>query len=277
MKKALTFCCLIAVVLAVQPFPSEAGTYFLGAKGWYTSWDSGILDWLEKDIALSFQQNRVQFTATSDPGSGYLAGPLLGYQTDDGKWSMSAALMVFSNFKQDWSGTAAGMTLGGSADLKRNDYDFVVNYSLSKHFTLFAGYKFQDMSLDFNLTFGTVLGTQTDKFEVKATAHIPSFGAGVVYPLHEKVVVSGQAGLLFPMMTMEVTNANGSTEDVLPHGELGFNAEGNLTWLPLERLILQVGYRYQMFEFKARGPGRTTISDSRDITHGPTLSVVYTF
>lgn len=277
MKKALAFCCLVAVVLTVQPLPSEAGTWLVGAKGWYTSWDSGILDWLEKDIALSFQQNRVQFAASKDPGSGFLAGPLLGYQADDGKWSLSVAPMVFSSFTQDWSGTAAGMTLGGTADLKRRDYDLAVNYSLSKYFSMFAGYKYQDVSLDFRLTFSTVMGTQTDTFDVKAKSHIPSFGVGAVYPLHEKVVVGGQAGILYPMMSLTVKNANGTTDDILPHAELGFNTEGNLTWQPRERLILQAGYRYQMYGFRARGPGRTVISESRDITHGPTLSVVYAF
>lgn len=277
-KKVLIFCFIITFALIGQPSASKAGTFFLGVKGWYTFWDSGILDWLEKDIALSFQQNRVQFEARRDEGDGFLVGPLLGYLTDDGKWSVSLAPMIFSNFTQDWDGSASAMMLSGSADLTRRDYDLAITYHYSQYIRFFAGYKYQDMDLDFTLNTTTTLGTQTDTFNVEAEAHIPSFGVGVVLPLiQEKVVVGAQAGLLYPMMDMEITNQSGTTEDILPHSRLGFNVEGNLTYQPWESIIIQAGYRYQMFEFEGRGPGRTTTIKSRDITHGPTLSLVYAF
>ena len=278
MKKGRFLRWILAMSLLLQPATSLAGTFIVGAKGWYTIWDSGILDWLEKDIGLSFQQNRVQFRADRDPGNGFLAGPLLGYLTDDGKWSVSVVPMVFSNFSQDWNGTASAMTLQGDAELTRRDYDLAVTYKLSDHFKAFAGYKFQDMDLKFILVTTTILGSQTDTFDVEATAHIPSFGFGVALPLaRERVVVGGQAGVLLPMMDLKVTDQNGVTEDILPHPGLGFNAEATLTWQPVERMILQLGYRYQVFEFEARGPGRTETITSRDITHGPTLSLAYAF
>ncbi len=278
MKKALWICWIVSFLLVAQAVPSTAGSFIVGAKGWYTIWDSAILDWLEKDISISFQQNRVQFQADRDPGTGYMAGPLFGYLSDDGKWSVSVVPMVLSSFSQDWNGTASGMSLRGDADLTRRDYDLAITYQFAEHFKAFAGYKFQDMELDFRLTTTTILGTQTDTFDVEARAHIPSFGVGAVWPLVQgKFVIGGQAGVLLPMMDMEITNQSGVTEDILPHSGLGFNVEGNLTWQPLARMILQLGYRYQMFEFDARGPGRTETLTSRDITHGPTLSLVYAF
>lgn len=278
MKKVLIFCFIITFALIGQPPVSKAGTFFLGVKGWYTIWDSAILNWLENDIGLSFQQNRVQFNATDDDGDGYLVGPLLGYLTDDGKWSVSFAPMIFSDFNQDWEGSASAMILSGSAKLERQDYDLAITYHYSQYIKVFAGFKYQDMKLDFTLNTTTTLGTQTDTFNVEAEAYIPSFGFGVVLPLvQEKVVVGGQAGLLFPMMNMEITNQNGTTDDILPHMSVGFNVEGNVTYQGWENIIIQAGYRYQWWEFEARGPGRTTAITSQDITHGPTLSVVYTF
>ena len=57
---------ILISTLVVWPSTARAGTYFLGAKGWYTTWDSGILDWIEEDIAKSFRENRLDFNAHKD-------------------------------------------------------------------------------------------------------------------------------------------------------------------------------------------------------------------
>ena len=255
----------------------KGGTYFLGAKGWYTTWDSGILDWLEKDIAVSFRENRLDFKAHKDPGTGYLAGPLLGYQSDDGKWSLSLAPMVFSSFEQDREGSAETMELRGDVGLKRYEIDLALNYTLSKYSKIYVGYKYQDMDLDFILEFETTMGKQTEKFSVDSQAHIPTVGLGTVYPLHERIVIGGQAGLLYAIMNMKLEDSKGDTENIWPHPGPGFNTEASITWMPWKKLIFQAGYRYQVFTIEARGPGKEDITKSYDITHGSTVSLVLTF
>lgn len=276
-KHILVICLMLNIILILQTSASEAGTFFLGVKGWYTMWDSAIMDYLEKDIAVSFAQNRVQFQAQRDDGEGYLIGPLFGYQTDDGKWAFSFAPMIISDFTQDWDGSAGSMNLRGEADLERQDYDLAVTYTLSQYFKVFAGYKYQDMKLDFDLIYDTIMGSQLDTFIVEAQAHIPTFGIGLAYPINEKIAVSGQAGLLYPMMDMEISSETGATDDILPQARPGFNSEVNLTYQPMKNILVQLGYRYQMFEFKGRSPGKTEAITSRDITHGVTLSTVYIF
>jgi hypothetical protein len=273
------FVAVVALISAclLWPTAAEAGTYFLGVKGWYTTWDSGILDWLEEDIATTFADNRLDFEADRDPGDGHLVGPLLGYQTDDGKWSYSLAVMVFSDFEQDWGGNAGAMMLTGDAALDRHDIDFAVNYTLSKYLKVYGGYKYQDSELDFTLSFDTIMGRQTDVFKVDFEAHIPTVGLGAVYPLHETVVIGGQAGLLYAIMDMKIKNPDGDTDNIWPHPGLGFNTEANITYMPWKHLLLQLGYRYQVFTVEARGPGREDIVKSYDITYGPTFSLVFTF
>ncbi len=258
------------------PATSPAGTYFFGTKGWYTTWDSGILDWLEKDIAISFRENRLDFSAHKDPGTGYLAGELLGYQTDDAKWSFSLALMMVSSFEQDWHGSAGTMELSGDVRLKRYDFDLAVNYTLNKYLKIYGGYKYQDMDLDFILSFETMMGAQTDIFRVDSQAHIPTIGLGAVYPLQKRIVVGGQAGLLYAIIDMKLKTSGADSENIWPHPGLGFNTEANVTYMPWKNLIFQLGYRYQAFTTKARGPGREDITTSYDITYGPTLSLVIT-
>ncbi len=80
----------------------------LGAKYWYAAWDSAVLDWFEKEVGIGFLANGLTLESDLDMGSGFLAGPLLGYQSDDGIWSVSLAPMVFSSFSQDWEGKLAG-------------------------------------------------------------------------------------------------------------------------------------------------------------------------
>lgn len=276
-KHILIFFITGTLVLAVSPFKSYAGTVFVGAKAWYAEWDSGILDWLENDIGISFSQNRLSFKAERDVGDGYLVGPMIGYQTDDRKWSFSFAPMIVSDFSQDWDGSAGAMTISGDVELERQDYDLAATYSLSDYFKVFAGYKFQDMEMNFNLTYNSGLGGQTDTFDVEAQAHIPTFGAGVAYPVHKKVVIGGQAGVMYPMLDMKITNENDETDDIIPHSRLGYNTEATITFMPVDQFIIQAGYRYQEWTFKGRGPGRTKIIKSTDETYGPTLSMVYMF
>ncbi len=76
---------------------------------------------------------------------------------------------------------------------------------------------------------------------------------------------------------MTITNESGNTDDIFPHPGLGFNTEVNMTWRAMTDLLLQLGYRYQVFTIKARGPGREEIVESFDITHGLTLTAVYVF
>lgn len=277
MKRILLVLAATAMIL-LPATGARAGSWFGGVKYWQTTWDSGILDWLEKDIAISFEQARLPFSARRDPGSGFLAGPLLSYRTDDGRWSFSFAPMIFSSFSQGWDGSAGTIDLDGNVQLDRTDYDLAATHPLSDRYKIFYGLKLQDMDMDFTLTYTTASsGSITNVFKVDARAIIPTVGLGAVYTLGPKTVASGQVGLLYAFTDLFVTNDLGETDNIWPHPGFGYNLEGNITWQAAQEILLQGGLRYQLFTIEARGPGRDERTRSYDITYGLTLTAVYTF
>jgi len=269
--------CFFLLTAVIAPSAGADGTWFAGFKYWDAQWDSGVLDWFEKDLATSFLQSRGQFSSQRDPGDGYLAGPLLGYQTANGKWSFSAAPMVFSSFTQSWSGQSGAMVLDGDVDLERIDVDLAANYTLTERYKLFAGLKYQETDMDFTLSYDPGGMPLVDTYKVRSTSYIPTIGAAGVFPLGSKVAASAQGGLLYAFTDLTITNSAGQTDDIWPHPGLGFNLEGNFTYQPVNDLLLQLGFRYQVFTIEARGPGRDEIVKSYDITYGPTLTAVYVF
>ena len=198
-KKAQVASIVIILAFVFHPTFSTAGTFIGGAKGWYTSWDSAVLKWFEKDIAAGFREMGLDLNVSSDAGSGYLAGPLLSYQTDDGKWSFSFAPMVLSSFSQDWEGTASGMALQSSVELEREDYDLAVNYSLFENIKVFVGYKHQIVDMDFTLSYDTSMGPNTFNYTLESTVMIPTTGAAYVHALSDKMSLGLQLGLLYSM------------------------------------------------------------------------------
>ena len=276
-KKTLILCLVSVLVFLIGPVQSEAGTYMLGVKGWYTTWESSVLDWFEQNLVLEFASLGRNIKASKDAGSGHLVGPLMSYQTDDGKWSASFAAMVFSSFKQDWEGAAAGMEMDADVGLDRIDFDLAVNYSLNKYISFFVGYKYQDMDMDFTLAYTTMMGDMTNKYKLESGVHIPTAGAGFVYPVSDKIALSAQLGLLYSIPDLIMTDNEGTRYDIWPRGGFGFNGEININYQPTENLIIQLGYRYQRFQMEARKPETWTKIGSDDITHGPTLSAVWVF
>ena len=267
---------LIMIFISFCTIPLYSQTWFIGTKGWYTAWDSGILNWMEKDLAISFANNRLTFESNKDLGSGFLAGPLIGFQSPNTKWSFSFAPMILSDFTQSWDGLAGSMDLNGNANLSRMDFDFAVNYRLSNFFKLYAGYKLMISQLIFDLSYDS-MGAQSFQYLVKLYAHIPTLGIGAILPLSDKFVLSGQAGVLYSIFSMTLENENGEVEDIWPHAGLGVSGEINMTFQPWRGVMFQLGYRYQMFTLPARAPGRLDKTLSYDFSYGVVATVLYAF
>ena len=279
-KEKWIICITIIAAFFFYPTASIAGTFIGGAKGWYASWESSVLKWFEKDIAAGFQEMGMTLNTKRDPGSGYLLGPLLSYQTDDAKWSFSFAPMIFSSFSQDWSGTASGMALQSTVELERKDYDLAANYSLFKNMKVFVGYKHQVVNMDFTLTYDTSMGPNTFYYTLESTVMMPTAGVGFAYPISDKLAGGLQLGLLYSIPTLKMNVISGGTSqttDLDPYPSLGFNGEVSLNYQPMESFFIQLGYRYQIFQLQTRSEQRWEKTKSNDITHGIVLSVLYVF
>jgi hypothetical protein len=286
MMKACTVIGILVFVLALPLANAEAGTFLVGAKYWDASWDSAVLDWFEKDIGVGFKALGVTLNSDVGQGTGYLAGPVLGYQTDDGAWSFSFAPMVISHFSQDWHGTAGTMNLTTNIDTTRRDYDLAATYSLTQYkdklsfleyCRIYVGYKYQTVGYDLALAYNTEMGNVKYDYKLDAKVNMPTVGAGMVYPIFEKLVVGLQGGIGLALIDLEMKDPEGNTFDIDPTYSFSYNAEGSLNFLPINNLIMQLGYRYQVWYLKARSPQRWETTESEDVTSGPTLTVVYTF
>lgn len=280
MRKYRLMTGIVLVFLLVSiPLPSEAGTFMFGVKGWYTIWESSTLDWFDKNIKADFANVGIDLSTNIDDGSGYLAGPLIGYQSNDGKWSVSFAPMIVSSFSQDWDVKAAGMDMKTDVDLKRTDIDIAVSYAVNKYVRVFWGYKYQDMEIDLTLSYDTMMGDIKAKYKLDTTVHIPTIGTGFVYPVSDKLALSTQLGVLYTIPTLEAKDWDGKRHDIWTEGTVGFNGEFAVNYQPTGNLIFQLGYRYQYWRLDAKAfddeySGKT---ESDDITHGPTVSAVWIF
>ena len=286
MKKACMVIGILTFVLAFSLGSSEAGTFTVGAKSWYAYWDSAVLDWFEKDIGAGFKATGVTLQSDVDRGKGYLAGPVFGYQTDDGTWGVSLAAMAFSHFSQDWHGTAGTMDLNTNIDTTRRDFDLAVTYSLARHkdtfsfleyCRIFLGYKYQTVDYDLGLQYNTTMGIRNYNYKLDAKVHMPTVGFGIAYPVFDKLVVGLQGGVGLALIDLVMTDPDGNDFDIDPKYSFSFNTEANLNFLPIKNLIVQLGFRYQEWYLKARSPQRWETTESKDVTFGPTLAVVYTF
>lgn len=310
MKKTIviSIICLFFTV----PVTSNAGTLMLGAKSWYTWWDSAasdfgareagnVLDTLLTELELDSSGVR------SDPqdGEGILCGPMLSYQTDDGLWSFSLGFMLFGSFSQDTDAfvSVEGLDYSWKYDheLDRKEIDFVVSRKIREKFKVFLGFKYQELkyvqevegvglSWDFDVeSEEDTLQLEIDRegnfdlFEADATILMPTAGIGYVHPLSDKMAIGLQGGLL--LVTGKI--GFGLFEDILEGWEdldttVGFNGELSLTYMINRNLIVQAGYRYQTIKLKADFGdvpllGNSIELDDIDTVHGLTVSAVYAF
>lgn len=282
LKISWTLVCLFFVF----PTMTWAGTYMSGIKYWHASWDSAVLDWFEKDIGVGFRSNGINLKSNIDPGEGYLTGPVFGYQTDDGTWSISLALMLLSSFSQDWGGQAGSMELNTDVDTDRRDIDLAASYSLAgfrkslsifKYTKLFVGYKYQQVDYDLSLSYDTLMGQRQFDYKLNAEVHMGTIGAGLAYPINDKFAIGLQAGVGLALIELEMEEPDGSVFDVSPSASFAYNGELTATYTPIQNLILQLGYRAQLWYLEARSPTRWEQTVSEDWTYGPTFTVVYAF
>jgi hypothetical protein len=283
---ALAAAIVVACSVCLLPVTLQAGTFVAGAKLWYAYWDSAILDWFSKDVAVGFNVLGVPVTSNIDTGDGYLAGPVLGYQTDDGSLSFTFAAMCFSHFSQDWTGTAGSMTLNTDVDTDRKDFDFAVVYSLAKYqdswsflkyLSIFGGFKYQTIDYDLSLNYSTLMGPRQFKYKLDSEVYMGTVGAAIAYPISDKFGIGLQAGIGLALPELNLIYPDGSNFDISPDATVTYNGEFTLNYMPIRSLLFQLGFRAQVWYLKARSPQRWQETESKDTTYGPTFAIVYRF
>ena len=292
MKRTIRVICLLLFVLSfvvmAHPTWGHAGTFMIGAKSWFAVWDSAIDQELIDLASPVIEQNIIDDTSALsadietdvNQGYGFIAGPLLGYQSDDGLWSFSGAIMILNSFTQETDGklyTNEG-TYNGKFELEldRSEIDIALTRAIGTNFKVFAGYKYLSLENKFS---GDVEGSDYggDVYKVDITIQIPTIGVGYVYPFSDKLIFGLQFGLLYAMPEVEYKDYldDGNSGDVDVKNTLGYTGEVNLSYLVTDNLLLQGGYRYQAIRFKTDDPTEDADINEWDRFHGLTISAVY--
>ena len=167
----------------------------------------------------------------------------------------------------------SGVGMKTHINTTRHDYDLAGSYSLSQfkdnypfleYCKIFAGYKYQNVKLDLKSTIyvydNPVYPMDT---KIRYYVNMPTGGVGVAYPVSDKIVVGMQGGLGWAFIK-QINSAN----------SIAYNAEASLSYLPIDKMIIQIGYRYQQWYFS---PKNTETSGNYDVSYGPSLTLVYTF
>ncbi len=308
-KKSLPF--FLILVLFCFPAVSYAGSMMVGMKGWYAFWEgwpntacTQVDDAVDEAI-VSALLGAGATTADSDTnseketGKGYLAGPMLAYQTDDRMWSFSLAFMYFSDFKYETtsSGTFSaviGVPMSGinflsyNIELKRREIDVALSRSITSWMKVFGGYKYlrteNKLEIRGSLIIppATVVGTVNSDVEITSNVHIPTAGIGLVFPLSSSVFFGLQGGILYLIPTSETksTDNEAGTGDKYTtdfNNSFGVNLEATLSVLAFESIMLQLGYRYQGMQIEAKVNESVGAYSVWDSFHGVTLSALYIF
>jgi len=270
MKKIIVHVLSILLILFVISVKSDAqaGTVMIGAKAWYLEWDSAfdkaIADALVKELNNTNPSQK--WSANVKPGTGFLAGPLLGYQTDDNKWSFSSAFMFVNSFqtKSEWSeSNVYHSVVGTKTTMDRKDIDLSVSYLLLDFMKVFAGFKYVTANYDVNFE-----SDGSDFYNAKMTSKIPTAGIAVATSISENLVIGLQVGVMYIIPSYKMDG-----ETVKADNSYGFTVEPNISYTITENFMIQLGIRYQIYNVKFTEPGWSVTKNDRLL--GGTVSAVY--
>lgn len=154
------------VVVMLASSGLSAGEFLVGLRTWEASWSPGVMRQIEKTSsflnlvhAVNGDQAAELVPFTPDGASGFYAGPMLSYVTDDHRWSFSLVGLTGHSSSQGVTSvhiaqsTDQGIfmdnrTVSSSASPVRHDLDFTAGYALNDHWKAFAGLKYQSYEYD---------------------------------------------------------------------------------------------------------------------------------
>lgn len=258
-------CALMCVCVMLLGVEAKAGTFMVGAKGWYAEWASATDKAISEVLADS-----LGYGHTSKPGTGYMLGPVFGYQTEDGRFSVSAALMVLDSFSQTNTYSSGGTTIGTKTEMDRKDYDLAASFLVLDWLKLYAGYKYTTANYDVNFS-----ATGDDFYEIKYAGSIPTAGLAVAFPLSDMFVLGVQAGFLYVMPDYKWRVSTGEWTKLKADNSFGYSVEPMLSVRLFESFVIQCGVRYQIYSVKFSDPAFGVTKNDEFL--GGTVAAIYLF
>ena len=249
-----------------------------------------------------------------DPKSkGFLYGPTIGYVTSDKKLDFKLDMLLFGKYKTTvdtdvmmtanfgLGTTTQKVTFSIEEKMEQRDIDFQAGYMLTDLFRVFLGYRYQSMKTAFNYNYYIQLSGPTNifsavDFRFESEMHMPYLGAGLKIPVADNLIAAINGGIGVPVTgTVD--------EKLIANARLGTNyyiinytfsdgqiemaymlfADASLAYTIMERVNLQLGYKYQRFTLKVKdvdlnADGRADEkAEELDVFHGVTFAAQLQF
>ncbi len=294
-KRVTIFIAVLMLIINTQKVSLHAGTFNIGMKSWYANWDSAaskLLGDVMDRVMLSnliLPSGQGNFNANIEDGTGYLAGPVFGYETDDKRWSINAGIMFLNSFSQSMdmalyyqTGPPFSLTipLNVPVDIKldRKDYELIVGYSLNNYFKIFAGYKYETYNVKANISsisfMSFSLPVLLSNYEYESKFHILMPGASATLPVGERFRLGLKASV--PIAKPEIIDKTFG-QDIDVKGRFGIIGEAYASVKLWDKVIVKLGYGYETYKFKIDIDGWGISSDVAETFHGINVAGMLSF
>lgn len=157
---------------------------------------------------------------------------------------------------------------------------------------VYAGYKYQRLENKIGIS-GSIIRTNplpemfiapiNSDVEITIYSHTPTAGLGFVVPFSEKSFFGLQTGVIYMMPEFESKATNNLTGAVEKESssfknKLGVNIEASVSFLAQEKILFQIGYRYQGVKLqRSDDGGQSGDPGVWDSFHGITFSALLLF
>jgi len=215
---------IFALALLFMSFvPLSAGDFFYGIRTWNATWSPGAMKKIKKDAEFTNRQsflkreNSIEILPyVADDISGFYAGPLISYVTDNRKFSFGIVAMGGKSGSQGFTEVSAEQSEGELQDTVtgvraepiRTDFDFTAAYAINERIKVFAGIKSQSYEYDIGMTtIGTYSLYDTSIpfylqsvifgggfLEIKHKYTGPAVGIAYSLPVSDRSALSGSLG-----------------------------------------------------------------------------------
>ncbi len=284
MKRILFTLLAISTLLIISSINSFAGTLHIGARGFYTFWDSGIAKMNAQIVENQIQKEMTQaeinianfggaggLTVDDPTSSGYVLGPVIGYTTTDKKWSFKGDFMFLGQYTTDIGANVAvtanlpiigtttqNLPISSELAIEHTEINLEARRKLTDLFSVFAGYRYpsytSQIEADYSLSVVAATISSDIDFKLNADMHMLFAGVGIEKSFNSVLSLKANLGAGLPVagsveQDLKVSS-NFFNEDISSDGGeikmalLGF-ADIAIDFKVSKSVILQLGYQFR--------------------------------
>ncbi len=297
----ILFCMVLCVIPAGDALAVEA---LVGAKVWYVAWNPYLKDVGEKIAPWEGWQY-------IEGGSGMMYGPSASLLLSERlTFSMSYLYGVlgarYDAHSNEWEGASLReYHYTGYARTVRHDLDSALSYTLSGNFKVFAGFKYQPVTMKVNKQ-----GASWDLFEAtglrdpsgnhvyidsneltfKQYNYAPGLGLGYSAAVSDRFTLTMNLSFvyffgvfkintgetLYYIPDLNTASVNPASKYRFDSSGIGFNAEPGIVVLLNETTVLSLGFRFQYVRMSIKNAeGLDDTEGLNDYVYGAYLAALY--